>query len=143
MSDLQTTIETYRIDPSRWVDDMFAGKIKLTRQQRVYFQHMAQLIQSKIRKSANGDVSSWPASLQKYNGKVGVSIMAGRGVGKDFCSAMTILWFAMVFPDARVMATGVTGKHLRNVLWAEIAKLQTLSKPLDPEDPMQEGFKLS
>lgn len=126
-------IEVWRYNPVQWVADVFDGKVILSKQQESFFRHMCNLIRYKIEVDAGVDIA--PA-LQKYAGKIGISIMAGRGVGKDFSTALAILWFSSVFPGARVLATGVTGKHLRSVLWAEIGKLMTLSRKLDDKDPM-------
>lgn len=127
-------IDKWRYDPLSWVDDIFEGKIKLSKQQSTFFIHMINLIRYKI-EAAEPGVTINP-KLMKYKGKIGISIMAGRGVGKDFITALTILWFSMVWPGARVLATGVTGKHLRSVLWAEIGKIMTLSRRIDPKDSM-------
>lgn len=126
-------IDKWRNNPITWVADVFDGKITLSKQQQSFFIHLANLIRLKIEVAAGGEIT--PA-LKKYRGKIGISIMAGRGVGKDFATAMAILWFAMVWPGARVMATGVTGKHLRSVLWAQIGSLLTLSKRIDPKDSL-------
>jgi hypothetical protein len=129
-------IDNWRYDPLAWVADVFDGKIKLSKQQANFFLHLVNLIRFKI-EAAEGVVNP---KLEKYRGKIGISIMAGRGVGKDFITALTILWFSMVWPGARVLATGVTGKHLRSVLWAEIGKLMTLSRRTDPKDTLSPTF---
>ena len=133
---LSASLDIWRQRPAQWVADIFDGKLKLTGQQDKYFRHLTNVIVCKLALHEGRELS--PA-LEKYRSKIGISIMAGRGVGKDFSTALTILWFAMCFPAARVMATGVTGKHLRNVLWAEIGKLQSLSKRLD-QDPTSPTF---
>lgn len=130
-------LEDWRHDPVQWVNDVFEGKVVLSKQQQSFFRHMCNLMRYKIEVASGVPIT--PA-LKKYAGKIGISIMAGRGVGKDFSTALAILWFASVWPGARVLATGVTGKHLRSVLWAEIGKLITLSKRIDAKDPMSPTF---
>jgi hypothetical protein len=130
-------IDKWRYDPVSWVEDVFDGKIRLSKQQKAFFVHMTNLIRYKIEA---GEGATITPALLPYKGKIGISIMAGRGVGKDFATAMAILWFASVWPRARVLATGVTGKHLRSVLWAQIGELMTLSKPTNPSDPMSTRF---
>jgi hypothetical protein len=128
---LHEQIDIWRYDPLQWVADVFQGKIVLSNQQKGFFIHFVNLIKSKI---LIGEGEEVPKELEKYRGKIGISIMAGRGVGKEFSTALAILWFSMVWPGARVLATGVTGKHLRSVLWAEIGKIMGLSKKIDPKD---------
>lgn len=68
-----------------------------------------------------------------------------HNTGKDFITALVIYWFLWCNPRAekhpkynkqdkpKVVATGVGGKHLRNVLWAELSKIAMLSKAIDPK----------
>src|SRR6185369_9495115 len=74
----------------------------------------------------------------QYSKLIGISIMAGQGTGKDYISAMTLLFFIDVFPYSKNTATGLTGKHLRNVLWAECSKILRSAKKCNPADPMSD-----
>ena len=51
-----------------------------------------------------------------------VSVKSGQGVGKTAATAIVIVWFLLVHPNARVVATAPTGHQLNDVLWAEVAK---------------------
>lgn len=131
--ELAGQIEIWRANPMQWVNDTFQGKVILSKQQESFFVHLSNMIRYKIFVDNKTPI---PPALKKYAGKIGLSVMAGRGVGKDFATAMAILWFSAVWPGARVLATGVTGKHLRSVLWAEIGKLMSISKRMDEKDTM-------
>lgn len=127
--------------PKSWVKDNFPT-IKLSTQQEQFFDAYGDLLSAKIRVGNGEKVSEEEAALAK---KIGISISAGQGVGKDFVTALVIYHFLWCCPaatrhpkfsikdKARVIATGVGGKHLRNVLWAELSKIAMLSIPCDPK----------
>lgn len=121
----------WRAYPLSWVYDKFPG-VKLSTQQVWYFEELGKLIRAKIK------AFEFPGTLtreeQEYAAKIGVAIDAGQGVGKDFIAALTVIYFVDVFPYSKTTATGVTGKHLRNVLWSEIAKVMRLAVSTDPKD---------
>jgi hypothetical protein len=54
--------------------------------------------------------------------KMGVSIMSGKGTGKDGFAAWMILWFLFCFPNVKIPCTANSGKQLSEVLWSEVAK---------------------
>jgi hypothetical protein len=54
--------------------------------------------------------------------KMGMSIMAGKGVGKDFIAAMAIFWFLCTHHAPLIKCTAPTQDQLRNVLWSELAR---------------------
>jgi len=53
---------------------------------------------------------------------LGVSIMAGRGVGKDAIAAWIIIWFMFCFPFPKIPCISVSADQLNKVLWSEISK---------------------
>jgi hypothetical protein len=132
-------LEKWTKDPLSWVADNFPT-VKLSTQQRDFFELLGRYVDAKVRAGNGEELSSEDAELA---GKVGFSISAGQGVGKDFVTALVIYWFLWCNPRAekhpkynvqdkpKVVATGVGGKHLRNVLWAELSKIAMLSKPSD------------
>lgn len=123
----------WRTNPLSWVSDRFGDAVKLSTQQTLYMKELRNLIISKEKSFLSPDKLTDRERL--YASKIGISIMAGQGVGKDFCTALTMMYFLDVFPYPKVTATGVTGKHLRNILWAECSKIMRLSKKTDPNDP--------
>ncbi len=57
-----------------------------------------------------------------YSKKIGISIMAGKGVGKDAFLAMAILFFLTCFAYVKSINTAPTEKQLKTILWSEIHK---------------------
>jgi len=64
--------------------------------------------------------------LDKIAGKrhdiLGISIMSGKGTGKDACTAWVIMWFMFCFENPKIPCVSVTADQLDKVLWAEITK---------------------
>lgn len=62
----------------------------------------------------------------KCNGKrqdiLGISIMSGRGTGKDACTVWVILWFMFCVPFPKIPCVSVSADQLNKVLWSEISK---------------------
>ncbi len=54
--------------------------------------------------------------------KDGLSIMSGKGTGKDAFAAWIVLWFLMCFPKPKIPCTAPTSHQLSDVLWAEVHK---------------------
>ena len=52
---------------------------------------------------------------------LGVSIMAGKGVGKDAVASWIILWFMFCFPFPKIPCISVSSDQLDKVLWSEIS----------------------
>jgi hypothetical protein len=129
------TIEHWQLYPIDWVRDKFPS-ITLTTQQKEYWNELGLLIRAKFK--AHTAPATMTAQDIEYSKLIGISIMAGQGTGKDHDAAMTILFFIDVFPYSKNTATGLTGKHLRNILWAEISKIIRSSKKCNPGDPMSE-----
>lgn len=110
----------YREKPWYWFRDYFGDAFQPTSQQKQYLEELSKLSTAKL-KLHRGDKLT--KEEEAYSKKLGISIMSGTGTGKDAITALTIIWFLIAMSkDTRVVATGLTGKHLRNVLWAEISK---------------------
>ena len=137
----------YPTEPNLWVIDFFGDNIKtanersgctvdtetgLTTQQEEGLVELGLLLGAKIKKSKGEKLTEKEA---EYCKKIGISIMSGKGTGKDFWSALVSLFFLTVFTDAKGLATANTGKQLKNVFWSEIAKVMSLAKKVDPENP--------
>lgn len=131
--DIVESIIHWQQYPLDWVKDKFPT-IVLSSQQKQYFVELSRLLNAKIKAYETPELLS--EVEREYAGKIGISIMAGQGVGKDFISALTMIYFLDVFPYAKITATGVTGKHLRNVLWSECAKVMGMALKCDPKDSM-------
>jgi len=53
---------------------------------------------------------------------LGISIMSGKGTGKDAWSSWAILWFMTCFSYPKVPCVSVSADQLNKVLWSEISK---------------------
>lgn len=111
-------VRKWRKDPVLFVKEAlrFDG---LTLQQIDGLRAVAKLVRAKIMLSEGKEL---PSKLSEIKHKIGVSIMAGRGVGKDTFAAMVILWFMFCFPFCKILCTGPSEAQLKSVLWSEIAK---------------------
>jgi hypothetical protein len=58
----------------------------------------------------------------KAKNKLGISIMSGKGTGKDAFASWAILWFMMCFPYPKIPCISVSSDQLSKVLWSEISK---------------------
>lgn len=77
------------------------------------------LVAAKIKSHEKGKLTKEEKSLAY---KLGISIMSGRGTGKDAFASWMIIWFLCCFPYPKVPCTATSSKQLKQVLWAEIAK---------------------
>jgi phage terminase large subunit len=71
----------------------------------------------------------------KINGErhdiLGVSIMSGKGTGKDASTVWVMLWFMFCFPFPKIPCISVSADQLNKVLWSEISKWLTHSSVKD------------
>ncbi len=96
--------------------------VRMTTQQVEGIIAVRDLVQAKLAVH-RGTATEEQARLAK---KIGVSIMAGKGIGKDAWMAWVILWFVTFHPYCKVPCTSVSADQIQKVLWSEIAKwLQT------------------
>ena len=130
---LARSLEIWQEEPLSWIHDHFGDTIKLTRQQTEFFEEVGKVVRAKLFKAQGKQV---PDELKQYVSKIGFSIMAGKGVGKDFTAALTILWWLSVFKDARIPCTANNAQQLQNVLWAEVASVMSKSKVMEGKGPI-------
>lgn len=62
-----------------------------------------------------------------YSSKAGMTVMSGKGTGKDFLLSMLILHFMSTMPgvsgmNTKVICTAASAAQLDDVLWSELAK---------------------
>jgi hypothetical protein len=92
---------------------------RISTQQLDGLSRLRDLVMAKVRRAAGECLS---AEEQATAGKVGISIMSGKGTGKDAFSAWVILWFLLCFQRPLIPCTAPTQHQLRDVLWSEINK---------------------
>lgn len=81
-------------DPESFIEE--ALKVKtLSTQQREACREIKKLVWAKVK--AYDKVPMTDEELD-YSKKIGISIMSGKGTGKDALTAMLIIWFLCCFP---------------------------------------------
>ena len=92
--------------------------VRMTTQQREATEAVKALVAAKLARHA-GTATPEQTQLAK---KIGISIMAGRVIGKDAWLSWMILWFLSLFPYCKIPCTSPSADQLYKVLWSEIAK---------------------
>ena len=92
--------------------------IVMTTQQKETLKGVSELINAKLKLKCGQTLTEKETELSK---KLGVSVMAGKGLGKDTLAAWLIIWFTTCFPNCKVPCISVSADQLNKVLWAEIA----------------------
>lgn len=91
----------------------------ISTQQKDGLEKLGLLVNSKVKLSYGEKLTAEEAD---YASKIGISIMAGQGVGKDGWAAWAILWFLTCFPYPKIPCTAPNAAQLQSVLWSEISK---------------------
>lgn len=109
-------IQTMIIDP---YNKAMGGDVKITTQQKGAIEDIRKLVTAKLKKHNKVRLNKVDEALSL---KFGVSIMAGKGLGKDALASWVILWFMMCFPNCKIPCTSVSADQLNKVLWSELSK---------------------
>jgi len=59
---------------------------------------------------------------KEYAEKLGISIMAGQGTGKDGWTSWFIQWFEFCFNNVLIPCTAPSADQLKNILWTEVSR---------------------
>ena len=113
---LDRALECWREDHCAFVQDAILGPYNaakgtaytMTAQQREGSEALSKLVKAKEAGQAR-DI-------------LGISIMSGKGTGKDGWAAWAILWFLSCFSYPKVPCVSVSADQLNKVLWSEISK---------------------
>jgi len=57
-----------------------------------------------------------------YAEKLGISIMAGQGTGKDGWTSWFMMWFLYCFKNVLMPCTAPSADQLKNILWTEVSR---------------------
>lgn len=93
--------------------------LQITTQQKEGIEAVRQIVTARLKKANNQPLSPDEIAL---NRKFGVSIMAGKGLGKDAVASWIIIWFMCCFPYCKIPCVSVSADQLTKVLWSEIGK---------------------
>src|SRR3989304_4848414 len=95
------------------------GKISVRTLRRGGIEAVRKLVKAKLYKC-------WGKTFSKgeevFFRKFGISIMAGKGLGKDALASWLICWFMVCFPNCKIPCTSVSADQLNKVLWSELSK---------------------
>ncbi len=112
----QLFIEKEIIEPYNKV----TGKnIVMTGQQLQAVEEVRKLVTAKLKLFEKETLND---EEKNYSKKIGISIMGGKGLGKDALLAWLIIWFMMCFPKCKIPCVSVSADQLSKALWAEISK---------------------
>lgn len=92
----------------------------ITSQQEQALEELRLLVTSKLK--AGWAPHNMTKEDREYSKKMGISIMSGKGTGKDAFASWIILWYLTCFERCKIPCTANTSKQLKDVLWAEINK---------------------
>lgn len=111
--------EGYMFDPLSWVREILG--VKPTRQQVQFFTALGKLLRAKFLLKYNPALIK-EEGLEDYATKKGITIPAGKGVGKDGCSGMTVPYFLDVWHEARIICTAPGEDQLKTITWPEVKR---------------------
>ena len=94
-------------------------KVRLTTQQRDAIEWVRKMVVSRVKRMRGEKLTKGEEDL---NRKFGISVMAGKGIGKDMLAACLIIWFLSCFKNCKVPCVSVSADQLNKVLWSEISK---------------------
>lgn len=122
----QDLVQSWKEDHIKFVEQAIlepynritGAKIQMTTQQKEASKLLNQIIAAKLKVGLGTAVEADIAIARK----IGISIMAGKGVGKDAWLSWAIIWFVALFPHCKVPCVSVSADQLHKVLWSEIAK---------------------
>lgn len=116
--DILDLIEQWQTDPYRYCIEALG--VKPTHQQKDLLDQLGELVRVKMKRWLTPhDLTPEETELAK---KIGISVMSGKGTGKDAVLAWCVLWFLTCFHNSKIPMTGPSRDQMRTVLMAEIAK---------------------
>ena len=68
------------------------------------------------------DLGVWDKEMKEISEMLGLSITAGRGVGKSAFLSWVIIWFLLNVDQARLVVTSTKQDQLKTVIWAGVSQ---------------------
>lgn len=97
----------------------FLGITLISKQQQKALRAVQLLVNAKLKRWRKEPMTDKEKNLAN---KIGVSVMAGKGVGKDALTSWLIVWFLMCFYSSKIPMTGPSEDQVKDILLAEISK---------------------
>jgi phage terminase large subunit len=91
----------------------------MSSQQREACQAVSKLVTSKIKRMYKTPMTD---EEKEYAEKLGISIMAGQGTGKDGWVSWFVIWFNFCFKNVLMPCTAPSADQLKNILWTEVSR---------------------
>lgn len=91
----------------------------MSQQQRDACREVSKLVMSKKKRMYNAPMTD---EEKEYAEKLGISIMAAQGVGKDGWCSWFIIWFNFCFHNVLIPCTAPSADQLKNILWTEVSR---------------------
>lgn len=118
VTDIASLVRRWRLQPELFVLEALNVK-EITAQQKQGLEELRRIVFCKLKRADGMDLTREEA---EYADKIGISIMSGRGTGKDAYCAWVILWFLTCFFMPKIGVTAPTKHQLKDILWSEISK---------------------
>jgi hypothetical protein len=118
-------IQIMIVDPH---NEATGKNIVISDQQKDAIEAVRQITTAQLKRAA--DMPMTPEEVETAK-KIGVSIMSGKGCGKDAVAAWLIIWFLDCYKLAKTPCTSVSAGQLEKVLWSEIALWMTYADAKD------------
>lgn len=108
---------------ARWRDSCLdfardAFRFKFSNQQKQFFIELSKMVNAKRKRDEGKPMT--PAEVE-YSKKRGISIMSGKGTGKDAATSIAVFWFHLLF-NSRVYLVAPSRDNLKSSLLAEMGK---------------------
>lgn len=117
-NELVDLIDQWQLNPYRYAIEALG--VRPTHQQKDLLDALGELVRVKIKRwEAPDTLTPEEEALAK---KIGISVMSGKGTGKDAVLSWSVLWFLTCFHNSKIPMTGPSRDQMRVVLMAEISK---------------------
>ena len=115
--ELGNLVNEWQLHPELFALDALG--VTPTTQQFEAFKAIGELVRAKMK---YGQGKKLTPEENELKDKVGLSIMSGKGTGKDAFASWVVLWFHCCFKNSKIPVTGPSRDQLRDVFMAETCK---------------------
>lgn len=137
-------IKVWKQDPLLFAQQVF--KFNPNNQQKELFHELQQLVSAKCKVDENLPLTQ---EEKQYARKRGISVRAGKGVGKDAVASILVYWFLTCFYESKTYLLAPSMSNLQSNLIAELAKWKSRRIQGEPAclladeyDLMAQGLRL-